>query len=537
MYKVMLVDDDYPVLELLSETIEWEQLGLKLQSIHENGASALQHAFQEMPDILITDIGMPKMNGIELIKHIKESRPTIQVCVLTCHSEFEFARQALQLKVQDYLLKDTLNPKDLSTVLIKLKENLDIEKEKNLKSCKLEHIVERNRESIKKEFIRKSIYQPIYDDKEWYEEANSFGLSLKKQAYIPVLCTIQEYRLAKNLYLTEDTLVFSIQNVIGEVLQEYNQDIVHFTLGNKESFLFFPYSSNVKKDCYGKANECMKKIQQNVLNTLNISLSFIVGEVLDHHLPAFKVELDSLLKSTNQRFYMSKGSIEKKRADKAITEGLFAWYDEASIEIRQFIIERDAKKIDSFVTKWTDEFREKQYSQESVKDWVLKLLLDVKVKMKTLQIFGTKYSAEILHEEMVEIDSIEEMKKWLITYFGALLSSVDEISTRTQRKEVIEAFKYVSLNLEKKITLDEVAKHLYLNSSYFSRLFKKEVGETFVEYVTKAKINRAKELLEQTIDPVGKICERLGYDNQSYFIKVFRNYTGVTPIEFRGEKV
>ncbi|KGM46093.1 hypothetical protein NP83_02170, partial [Neobacillus niacini] len=72
--------------------------------------------------------------------------------------------------------------------------------------------------------------------------------------------------------------------------------------------------------------------------------------------------------------------------------------------------------------------------------------------------------------------------------------------------------------------------------SYFSRLFKKEVGETFVEYVTKMKINRAKELLEQTTDSVGKICERLGYDNQSYFIKIFKNYVGVTPIEYRGGK-
>ncbi|MFC4321554.1 response regulator transcription factor [Litchfieldia salsa] len=536
MYKVMLVDDDYPVLELLSETIKWEQLGLKLQSTHENGASALEHALIEMPDILITDIGMPKMNGIELTRRMREINPTIQVSMLTCHNEFEYARQALQLNVQDYLLKDTLNPEDLTAVLIKVKDNLDKENEKKVQEFRLRHIVEQNRESMKRDFLRKTIYQPIYDEDDWYEEAASLGIELRSRAYIPTLCFMQNSRSAKDSFISEDTLVFSIQNVIGEVLREYNNHSVHMTHSIKESFILFPYSSNLKSDCYGAATDCMRKIQKVILNTLNISLSFIIGDVFDSQ-KSFRVELDHLLQSTNQRFYMEKSSIEKKKPESKVTEGLFSLYDQVSVEIRQLIIERDLKNVTPILTNWTDLFKERGYSSEHVKDWVLKLLLDLKVKLKALQFFGTNYSDEVLHEEILGIDSLDELRCWLNKYFESLLSELIEMGTQSRRKEVIEACKYVSINLEKKITLDEVANQLYLNSSYFSRLFKKEVGETFVEYVTKAKMNRAKELLEQTIDPVGKICERLGYDNQSYFIKVFKSYVGVTPIEFRGERV
>jgi two-component system response regulator YesN len=88
--------------------------------------------------------------------------------------------------------------------------------------------------------------------------------------------------------------------------------------------------------------------------------------------------------------------------------------------------------------------------------------------------------------------------------------------------------------MDKRITLDEVAAYLHLNASYFSRLFHKENGITFIEYVTRMKMNRAKELLDQTSHSIGKICEMLGYDNQSYFIKTFKNIVGVTPSEYRG---
>lgn len=190
MYKVMLVDDDYPVLELLSEIINWDQLGLNLQSIHENGASALTYALNEMPDILLTDIGMPKMNGIELTKQLKGINPNLQVCMLTCHNEFEYAHQSLKLNVQDYLLKDTLDPKDLDEVLLKLKKNVEKENQQKIKEFKLESIVERNRESMKREFLRKTLYQHTYENVGWYDEAFSYGLDVKGRSYIPVLCFI-----------------------------------------------------------------------------------------------------------------------------------------------------------------------------------------------------------------------------------------------------------------------------------------------------------------------------------------------------------
>ncbi|WP_129731972.1 response regulator transcription factor [Ectobacillus funiculus] len=535
MYKVMLVDDDYPVLEFLSEAIEWEQLGVTLQSTHENGMSAFERAMLEMPDILITDIGMPKMNGIELTKQLKDRNPNLQVAILSCHSEFGFAQQALKLQVQEYLVKDTFDPEELCNVIKKLKKNLDDAQNKTLKQLHLQSMLDRNRESVKERFIKKTINSAKMDEKEWLTEAKLLGLQLDQTRYIASRAMIHDFSLVKEKYFSEDTLDFAINNVVTEAIEAHCPSAVHFNLGARELFVFFPSSSTLKFQAVSAATEGMKRIQHALKKSLNISLSFLIGEQCTN-LITFKQELTLLLNSEHQSFYMESGTIVEKKAAEATNEDLFSRYDEAAAEMRELVMLRDEGRITTFVAKWSAFLEEKQFPPEIVKDWVLKLVLDLRVRLQALQFFRSDYTVECLHNEILTIRFFSELKVWLMDYFKSVLSRVHEVYEQTRRREILDAFRYVSINLEKKISLEEVASYLFLNPSYFSRLFKKEVGETFVEYVTKMKVSRAKELLEQTADSVGKICERLGYDNQSYFIKIFKNYVGVTPIEYRGGK-
>ncbi|MNZ43477.1 Arabinose operon regulatory protein [compost metagenome] len=176
---------------------------------------------------------------------------------------------------------------------------------------------------------------------------------------------------------------------------------------------------------------------------------------------------------------------------------------------------------------------QEKYSPEQVKDWVLKLLLDAKLKLQSLIQYRASQSIDVIHNDVLELDSLTALKEWFISHCIAVISSADGTGSQSRRTEVAEACQFVSLHLDRKISLEEIAERLYMNPSYFSRLFKKETGETFIEYVTRMKMRRAKELLDQTAAPVGKICETLGYDNQSYFIKLFKSFSGVTPVEYR----
>ena len=533
MYKVMLVDDDYPVLETLSSTIPWDKLGLTLIGTYENGAVALEAAQRQMPDIVVTDIGMPRMNGLDLIRALKELKPRIRFAILSCHSEFHYAQQAMKLNVQDYLLKDTLDPSDLEKLLAQFKASLDEETDRDQRQSQLKHIVDRNRERHKQSFIRGTIHEPILDASAWMKEAETFGLRISNKLCLPIACFIDDQRRARQRFVTDDVLRFAVNNLLDEMLDQEDRHTIHFTYDVLRSFILIPSNPGLKTNPYDVAAQLLAKLQSAVFSTLKIKLSFIIGNTCSS--PAeLKREMTELLGSTGQRFYMRSKTMEKKQPMAFLGEDPFSVYDEAASAFREMFMEGKMANIQAMVEHWISHLRGQRFRPEAVKDWVLKLVLDLKLKLQSMQLFRNQFSVEILHQELLEMDTLEEIEGWIVHFFETSLVVVDDVKVLSKRTEVLDACQYVSLHLNRKISLDEVAEHLYMNPSYFSRLFKKETGETFIEYVNKMKVHRAKELLDQTNLPVAKICEALGYDNHSYFIKMFKTVAGVTPQEYRG---
>jgi two-component system, response regulator YesN len=533
MYSVMLVDDDYPVLELLSEVIPWETLGLKLLSVHENGVSAWESAQQQMPDILITDIGMPRMDGLELIRRMKEVKPLLRVAILSCHSEFHYAQQAMKLNVQDYIVKDTLNPLELQALLTQFCSSLERENDVKLQQVHLKQMVDRSRFALKEKFIRNTVHQPIIHPEEWIDELRGFGVTLEGLECLPVIAYLDDYRVAKRRFVSDDILRFAVDNVLEEVVQEFSVQTLVFSYGMKEWLLLHFYRPSLKINMYDVASDHTTKVQYALRKALKQQMTFIIGDPCGtpHEI---KLQLSQLLSGRRQRFYSAKGSVGKKRKSYEKDDELFLHYDEAVSQLRELVIRKDEQLVPEAVSRWTDVWQRNEYAPEAVKDWTLKLVLDLKLKLSTLQPFKASHNAESLYKELSEIDSLSELREWMIEYFHSMIKASKENRETVYRAEVLEAIRYVSLHLDQKIGLDEVAGHLHLNSSYFSRLFKRETGETFIEYITRIKMERAKELLDGTSYSIGKICEMLGYDNQSYFIKTFRTLAGVTPLEYRG---
>jgi two-component system, response regulator YesN len=308
---------------------------------------------------------------------------------------------------------------------------------------------------------------------------------------------------------------------------------VHVGYSNRESLFLFAYKPDIKRNVHDQVQESLHSIQNTLGKVLKIRMAFLTGRGCDSP-EGLKQMLSALVSSEEQRFYLTEGEIAKWQPDALRAAGLFTHYDSAGAEAREALIAKDEAQIVATAVKWEALIRESRYPSNEVRDWVLKLLIDLRLKLHALLYTSSATSAETLHKEIVQFDSLWGLFQWLKSHLRSYITVREEGTPASKRREVTEAYNYVSLHLGRRITLEEVAAHLHMNHSYFSRFFKKETGMTFIEYVTRKKIERAKELLDQTSHSVNEICMMLGYDNQSYFIKTFKTQAGVTPTEYRG---
>ncbi|WNR44137.1 helix-turn-helix domain-containing protein [Paenibacillus roseipurpureus] len=536
MYTVMIVDDDIPVLEFLKTTMKWEELGYHLMGVYANPMDALKAGKQTKIDVLISDIGMPEINGLELIRSLREDDPNMKTVILSCHDEFHYAQAAVKLSVSEYILKETMNVSNITEVLVRLKEQLDAEGNQQSKSRKLEKEVSQHRGASKRQFIRGTVNEPLFDAAEWSAKAEDFGIHLKKHAVLPVFGYANRVKEANSRFQSTDLFEYTIQNIVEELLVD-QKEVTLFTYDTGEIVLLFPHFSELHVNNSQKMEMTLRQLQACLQKFAKISFSFITGTPV-RDVRALKDQLMRIVEARALRFYLPESSISKlERIREEFGDGgeLLAQYAVALDEFRSLVFDERADMIDGFVSKWVDFIQYNRFRPLEVKDWLLKMILDVRMRLKSLQHYQSTFSSELLHHDVHELSSIRELELWLKDYLQQAIQWAGQVYRESHNREILECQRFVYNHLDTKISLEDAAAHLHLHPSYLSRLFKRETGENFIEYVTRLKMEKAKELLEITDKSVEQIADMLGYENKNYFGKLFKTHTGFVPNAYRGQ--
>lgn len=531
MYSVMLVDDDQPVLDFLTAMIPWDELGFTLHSACKNGLIALEKAGADMPDIVITDIGMPYMDGLELIRELKLRSGEVRVVVLSCMDDFTYAQQAVKLMVSDYILKETMSRELITTLLRELGGELRRRDEEKAQTLKWKSMAEHQKGLLKQRVLTRITAREL-PGSEWQSDAAELGIQPELTAHVAVLCRINgDSGEAPGEELARMALVASAAE---SVYQDNN------------AALCLPYSG---RDCVlvftGGMGNGAEAAHISMLGRLRSAIQAVPGVRASFqylciprgsgHFRERVIEL--LTQGREYAFYLKPGGLAGLKELPPFTEeDLFTRYAEAAHEIREAFLEESADRLAELLAKWMGHIRLKRYAPRQVKEWMLKLLYDNQMRLMARQQFQSTFSLELLHDTLADIDDIGTLESWSLAFFYERLPYIREMYQETRRDEIKKVKRYVDRHLNRKITLEEVAEYTHLNSSYFSRLFKKETGMSFIHYVTHIKMEQAKEWLDQSPQSVEQVAERLGYENKSYFTKLFKLHTGATPGEFRGEE-
>ncbi|MEF2244056.1 response regulator transcription factor [Paenibacillus sp. IITD108] len=532
MLNIMLVDDDFPVLEYLLQAVPWCSLGMQVQGCYENGLKALAAAEEQLPDILITDIGMPHMNGLELIQKMKELQPRLKVAILSCHNEFSYAQQAVRLQVDDYILKETIEIESVVALLQKLAAQL---KEMDKESGRINRLQQMKNESaylLMDKFMNALLYHPPLFPERLAEQAKDNGIDFSRTAYIPVVCIIDRYEEAKKRFVSADNFTFAIGNVIEELTQG-PEKVAIFRHSSGKVILLFP-ADYMKHRHYGvyEREQMLGNIQRALTKFLRIHVSFVIGGEAGDEIMLRESILQLLAHAVEARFYSKPGVLICTRPAQYSSEDLYIHYATALNQFIQIAIEQAADRVGAVISCWADFIAGKLYEPKTVREWFLKIMMDLQLKFKSLQHFRSDYTLEVLHQSVLNAESLDQLLEMVASVLNSTFPVMDKVYMQNQRKEITDAQLYVMRAISRRVTQEEVADYLHLNPSYFSRLFKKETGETFVEFTTRTKMEKAKELIDQTASTVEELAEKLGYDNKSYFLKCFKAFTGFTPSEY-----
>lgn len=526
---VMLVDDDLPVLGFLERVIPWKSLDLRLAGRFENGVKAYEYASQNgAPDLLITDIGMPQMNGLELIRKLQLLNDRMRVIILSCHDEFAYAQEAIKLGVDDYVLKETIDPPSMIQLLKHALER--IERQNTTAAVPKKHHHDHVHGMLRKQqFIRSVLYHPVLDVNEWRDAAKEFGIHLGSCMYTPVVLAVDRFGEVKDGFVSEDNCAFAVGNIVEEVISRFHDIAVTFNVTHSEHLLLMKPSEECPHP------DLLREIGNSLRRYLKVSVSFFIGKASRNPLH-LRMEMQRIVNDRRQRFFFPEGRIHELPNVDFSNEDLFVFYIEAQEQFNRIFLEQQEGRIGDVLSEWAGRIRSGQYPPEVVKEWFAKLLFDLHITTKSLdaaeghspdQILQRIYDAERF-DHVIEV--VDEALHHASVFFRGVLR-------RQTRPEIVEAKRYVELNIHRKISLEEVARHLHLNASYFSRLFKKETQETFMDYVTRTKMSKAKEMLILSKYTMDEIAYRLGYDNKSYFMKLFKTHMGYTPKAYaRGER-
>lgn len=518
-YKVFFVEDETVTREGIRDNVDWQANGFEFCGEAADGEMALPLLRTTQPDVLITDIKMPFMDGLQLSKIVRERMPWVKIIILSGHDEFEYAQQAIKLGVTDYLLKP-ITVQSLQDVLQKLNVQLDQEREEQANLKKLQEQVNENRTTLREKFLFKLIVGAV-SSQEVVENGRILGLDLIARCYLVAIIKI-ELQDCTEQYEYEEYQ--QIQNVVMDLI-ERNPDV--FVLKRDWGDLVLIMKGNTLEYLEEERDLLLEEINRNLEKTrykLTVGMGTAKKETADI-CQSFVEALAHLQNATN----------EDAGVNHALEQVELLKVDRSAVE--NYLRSGTKDEFDEFFNKYISPLGEAALRSHLIKNYIFANVVLATVNLVTDlggevdKVIPELNSMEVI---MSNINTIKQLREQVCKVIVAALAYRDS-QPRGQYKDLIsQARKYIEQHYaDSNLSLNEVAAHANLSASHFSVVFSQETGHTFKECLTEIRINKARELLRMTGLRSVDIAYQVGYNDPHYFSSVFKKQTGLSPSEFR----
>ena len=529
-YKVILVDDEAEVIDVIEQKIAWNELGFEVVGSATNGVKALELVEKTQPDVVITDIKMPYMDGLELSKRLNDDYRNIHIIIFTGFDEFEYAKEAVHLEIEEYMLKP-INSDELTECLKRVKNSLDLEREEKLNVQKLENYFN-DVLPILQTNLFVSLIEGRVDEEEYVKFVDSYKIDLKGPFYCCVVFHTSTHHVPENM---EPLLLsMSVEREIKErIAKKFNcKEFIY--LGN--TVLIVELSSKEKMVEFTDICDKFCKWVNRVIgpvgtagigivcdNILNINNSYEgAREAVSYRVLYGTNRAINIEEIAPNEQNMTLQSEDSKMHD--LFKAIYLGYD---------------KSIEDAVSKEIEKLH-KNANTVSQYNLVIMEMVGAFYRFCANNFIDFNDFLGDINNPYERVPQMDEstLKNWLIKCSLGVSEKLKSVRNSKSRSLVNDAQNIVTDRyMEPDLSLDKVCSIMGVSNSYFSSVFKKEVGKSFVTYLTDYRMDIAAGLILDTNEKSYKIAEQVGYLDANYFSYVFKKKFGVSPSKYRNERL
>ncbi|SDD65835.1 Helix-turn-helix domain-containing protein [Paenibacillus sp. UNCCL117] len=529
MTNILIVDDEILVRLSLKTLIPWTEHGFRIVGEAQSGEEALAILERLACHIVLTDIRMPDMDGLELISRIRQQWPQTRCLILSNHNDFEYVQQALRLGAVDYSLKLAWVPEELLEKCVRLQEEIRQEElllaEQHRTAFRMDRLDRESKAALLRNLLTKHTSK-VELDSATADVAFEFDID----RYCVALIGIDRYErvLEENRFESEQLLSYTVANVLDEIMRKHGTgELVEISSG-----YFALISSDISPNL-------LQQMQEVTGTFIKISISAGISQThngLGSLYPAYSEARSAL----QQRFLRGSGALifaggqppppaAEETARSSETADAAAWLK---------LLE--TKQDDAIVTeaeRWFERWTASGYVQpEVVRDELLHLLY---VFNNVLERAGTNlyampaYEGRYPFEVVRNGETLSEIRVWLTGWLKQSTAYARDAAGVKYRPEIQHVLEIIRNEYHTPLKVSEIAKRVGFAENYLSVLFRKETGSKIVDYLTNVRMEKARELLKDPAYKIYEISEMVGYGDPNHFSKYFKKIEGMFPAEFR----
>lgn len=513
MYKVLLVDDEKIILNGISRIVKWGDAGTELVGTASNGIEAIDFIAQQLPDIVVSDIRMPGMDGLTLVEKVYEQFPQIRFVMLSGFSDFDYAKRAMRFGVQHYLLKPC-NEAQIEEALREVVADLRQSEGREQFVQQLKDGLQKVMPHVKAQFLEEFVTNKTYGHEDWDYYGALFNLDFHDKHVRLLLFELE------GVYEYEH--LFAVKNIAEDII---DRAMISTTVG-KHVLLLLEEDGDIAQ-LYEHISEIRQTFQRFYKLDLTIAISE-AGEMIKAR-TLYKQTLECL----SHRFYLGEGSLIAasdiyKMMDTTELRELRFDEEQLMMHIKSGSVQEVLEQIDQFF----HQLRDMRFDMAMAKSYVIPSYMAM-IRLTHAESLAM-YMNKLL--QLLQLDTLPSIQQM----FRGVASEIAQFNYDKNKKQhnaiVTKVLKVIEEHIaDPELSLNWVANQmLYMNADYLGKLFKKETGEKFSNYVIQLRVTKAANLIARHQDvKIFEIAEQLGFgDNPQYFSQVFKKVVGCTPSEY-----